>query len=204
MITLVYPLIEPSVTLRFVVEAFFYIAFLGIIMAAAARPGQFVLSCSLGSLLLISRAASYAFEGAALLEFSAVMGALFYAHTIYVLTVYIFMERRRVDADLIFGAISVYLMLGTMWAFIYYGIKLFQPDAFVGLEEFGPSNEDAFATFVYFSFTTLTTLGYGDISPAGERVAVIAYFEAVTGQVYLTVLVARLVGMHLAQRSRGQ
>ena len=52
---------------------------------------------------------------------------------------------------------------------------------------------------LYYSFVTLTTLGYGDISPASSMARMLAAIEAVVGQVYLTVLVARLVGLHIAQ-----
>jgi hypothetical protein len=55
------------------------------------------------------------------------------------------------------------------------------------------------ASLFYFSFTTLTTLGYGDITPAGKFAQVLANMEAIAGQVYLAIFIARLVGLHIAQ-----
>jgi len=54
------------------------------------------------------------------------------------------------------------------------------------------------AVALYFSFVTITTLGYGDIVPVSEAARMLASFEAFTGQVYITILVARLVGLHIA------
>ena len=56
--------------------------------------------------------------------------------------------------------------------------------------------------FTYYSFVTLTTLGYGDITPLSSRVKVLSMLEAVVGQIYLVVLVARLVGLHISHSSR--
>jgi len=56
--------------------------------------------------------------------------------------------------------------------------------------------------FEYFSFVTITTLGYGDITPLTDKASVLAFFEAVIGQIYLVVLVAWLVGMHVSRRAR--
>jgi voltage-gated potassium channel Kch len=56
--------------------------------------------------------------------------------------------------------------------------------------------------FEYFSFMTITTLGYGDITPITDKATALALIEAVVGQVYMVVLVAWLVGMHVSQRPR--
>jgi len=56
--------------------------------------------------------------------------------------------------------------------------------------------------FEYFSFITITTLGYGDITPVTDKATALALIEAVVGQIYLVVLIAWLVGMHVSQRSR--
>jgi len=63
--------------------------------------------------------------------------------------------------------------------------------------------ETGFSHFVYYSYTTLTTLGYGDILPLTSPARTFSYMEAICGQIFLVVLVARLVGLHIAQSSRG-
>ncbi|MEM7198998.1 MAG: ion channel [Planctomycetota bacterium] len=103
----------------------------------------------------------------------------------------------RVDFDRIVGAICVYLLIGMTFAFLYYLLASFGPPPLRTI--IGPE-APRLATCLYFSFVSLTTLGYGDVVPQTAFARLFGSVEAVVGQVYLTVLVARLVGMHLAQR----
>lgn len=110
----------------------------------------------------------------------------------------------RVDGALIIGSICLYLLLGLMWGFIYIAIDQLYPDSFNYdflhiIEVYDPMPE-----LMYFSMVTLTTLGYGDITPLSSPARAMATMQAVTGQIYLTVLVARLVGMHIAQKQKGE
>lgn len=88
----------------------------------------------------------------------------------------------------IFGAVSAYLIIGMLFAAIYSAIYYLDGRAFFTGNEPGNS-----ATFQYFSFTTLTTLGYGDFTAAEPSGRAIAMIEAMTGQIFLATLVARLV-----------
>jgi hypothetical protein len=88
----------------------------------------------------------------------------------------------------IYGALSAYLILGMMFAAFYAAFQ------HLGSEPFFASHEPASTqTFQYFSFTTLTTLGYGDFTAATNGGRALAVMEALTGQVFLATLVARLV-----------
>jgi hypothetical protein len=98
------------------------------------------------------------------------------------------LEHPVVTMQTIFGALSAYLMIGLMFAAFYAAINHFSGDPFfVGSQ---PANTN---TLQYFSFTTLTTLGYGDFTAAANAGRAIATLEALTGQVFLATLVARLV-----------
>jgi hypothetical protein len=103
----------------------------------------------------------------------------------------------RVTADKIFAAICVYLLVGYAWTFIYAILDEIQPGSFANLIV----NERDFPGRVmqlrYFSFMTLTTVGYGDVVPRSSIARTMAALEAVIGQFYLAVLVARLVGLHI-------
>lgn len=103
---------------------------------------------------------------------------------------------RRVTLDKIFGAVCVYLLLGLTFAFVYLLLHCTHHTTPV---EPAPLEYHALADYVYFSYTTLTTLGYGDMVPASAPARLFASLEAVTGQLYLTILVARLVGLHISQ-----
>ena len=100
--------------------------------------------------------------------------------------------------DKIAGAICVYLLLGVIWSLAYAIIAVTTPGAFRAPEEITAGLAGGSHAFIYFSFVTLTTLGYGDISPVAPVSQTLAWFEAVTGQLYLTILVARLVGLHIS------
>lgn len=119
-----------------------------------------------------------------------VMSALFAGYYVFV--------SETVDANRIAGALCVYLLLGVIWALLYNLIELSLGNAFTGLV--GMAGEDRLRELTYYSFVTLTTLGYGDIVPVAPAAKTLAYLEAVAGQFYLTVLVAELVGVHVALR----
>lgn len=104
----------------------------------------------------------------------------------------------RVTMDKIFAAICVYMFIGYAWSFAYALIEELQPGAFLSLSASTPTNFVARVLEMrYFSFVTLTTVGYGDIVPRSAVARTLANLEAITGQIYLTVLVARLVGLHI-------
>jgi voltage-gated potassium channel len=86
-----------------------------------------------------------------------------------------------------------------MWSFVYVLLDLINSASFnVGLSP-GQSYQ---MRFIYYSFVTITTLGYGDITPATDLASSFSILEAVVGQLYLVVVVARLVGMHVSSKSR--
>ncbi len=103
---------------------------------------------------------------------------------------------RKVSHDVIYGAIVVYLIIGITWGFVFRVIETLEPGSFSLAVE---SLQQDPSLLYYFSFVTLTTLGYGDITPLSTTARSFAYLEALIGQIYLTVLVARLVGLHISQ-----
>lgn len=142
------------------------------------------------------------------LSFTArLFSGLFLAHVIRIIVRHM-IHTRKVNANLIFGAISVYLLMGLFWATAYSALEVAQPESF----NIKPLNvADGAATapetvalyrFTYYSLVTLTTLGYGDIVPVTPSAQVASSLEAVVGQLYLTILVAGLVGLHVSQRQQ--
>ena len=103
------------------------------------------------------------------------------------------LRQRAVDANTIFGALCAYLFLGMSWAVIYEIVMQSTPSALMVPE----GTSQSFNTSVYFSFTTLTTLGYGDVTPRGSLARILAIMEALIGQIYLVVIVAKLVADHM-------
>ena len=108
-----------------------------------------------------------------------------------------------VSADSIFGAICAYLLLGMAWGTLYSVIEVLKPGSFLASGELADalkSAETRGPVLVYYSFVTLTTVGYGDITPAAPSARTLSWLEAMTGQFYIAVLVAALVGIGLSQR----
>jgi len=102
--------------------------------------------------------------------------------------------RHEITQDTIRGSLSVYLLLGILFALLYRIVYILKPSEFAASIEPG-----MFPEFLYFSFTTLTTLGYGDISPLGPISRSLTTLEAITGPVFLTILVSRLVGHYVSR-----
>jgi hypothetical protein len=107
------------------------------------------------------------------------------------------LARPTVTLQSIYGALSAYLIIGLMFAAFYAAIQHLGPAPFFARHQ--PANTQ---TFQYFSFTTLTTLGYGDFTAAGNSGRALAVIEALTGQVFLATLVARLVSAFRAPPER--
>jgi hypothetical protein len=108
----------------------------------------------------------------------------------------------EVTGDVIAGALSVYLLLGLTWAFLYQGIALANPGSFHVGSSIAASGPLHWMDFLYYSFITLATVGYGDITPVAPVAQSLAYAEAVTGVIYVAVLVARLVSSIVRFRSK--
>lgn len=112
----------------------------------------------------------------------------------------------EVSVGTIYGVLSVYLLIGVAWSFLYAIVELATPGAF----NFGAlaATVDRTAThgelrfFGYYSLVTLSTLGYGDITPVTPLARSLSALEAVAGQLYIAVLIAFMVGTHIAQKNR--
>lgn len=136
------------------------------------------------------------------------------------------MRQHEVTSETIYGAVNVYLLMALIWGVAYYAIALAYPGSFhfpeavelgtvqtarvealeAGVElppipEWTEVANSAQGTMMYYSFVTITTLGYGDIFPASDATRILAMLEATLGQLFLVILVARLVGLYTAQDS---
>jgi Ion channel len=104
---------------------------------------------------------------------------------------FIIMALLRVTLETLLGAICVYVLIGLLFAYIDIAYQFIG-----GTSYFAQPGDHGPSDFVYFSFITMTTVGYGDLSPAEGLPRTTAVFEALAGQVFLVVLVARLVAMY--------
>lgn len=143
---------------------------------------------------------SQAYESMPMTVAQASSSILFYGFTLIVLFRYVTTGEDVTD-DKLYGAISVYLLLGAVFAWIYMLIETIQPGSFYIDPARDPNRTMNWADLMYFSFVTLTTLGYGDIAPLSPHARALAIVEAMTGVMYVAVMVAGIVGSLVASKA---
>ncbi len=135
-----------------------------------------------------------------------VMAVLCFTYTITVVLGYL-LRIKRVGADAINAAVCVFLLMGVSWALWYGVVDSFEEQAFsVSREEMQTGAGAGYLPIemLYFSMVTLTTLGYGDVTPITTAARISAVLEATIGQIFMVVLVARLVGLQVSQKEGGE
>lgn len=154
----------------------------------------------LGGVTLFSNLLAYLTPAAVLDDFSLLLNIVLLAYATTLIVGRVFRER-TVTTNIILGAVCVYLLIGIVWGMGFALLNTVMPHSFSMPPGKIVSVLDGLRqNFIYYSFATLTTLGYGDITPLSIPARYFSVLEAVMGQVYLSVLVARLVGMHISQR----
>jgi hypothetical protein len=137
--------------------------------------------------------------------FDSILNVLFLLLTITVILQSL-AHASRVTIDTFLGGICVYLLIGFTFFFLFNIIERLDRGAILDngrpLEDLGEPHQSIgrYHGLIYFSFVTLTTLGYGDVEPVNDFARMLAAFEAIVGQIYLATLVAIFVGLHISQR----
>jgi hypothetical protein len=113
------------------------------------------------------------------------------------------LKQREVTGETVCMAVSVYLFMGFTWGFLYAVMYQRHPEAFGGIASSTIAHpsviQSVFPVLGYFSLTTLSTIGFGDITPLTLQARYAAVAEGITGQFYMAILVARLVGMQMSR-----
>ena len=169
-----------------------------VVLSAAAAVGRTVLSF-LVVFLLIGAGVGLRFAAmddgrAALFNWALVFHALVYFSVVVLLLRYVF-GREVMDGDRLWGAASAYLMIGILWCFVYAVIELEKAQTFLVR---GTPAKLELTELLYFSFSTLTTIGFGDIVPVSKPGQIAAVMEGIIGTLFLAILIAKLVGIYQA------
>jgi hypothetical protein len=128
-----------------------------------------------------------------------VFASLFFAFTTGVILRDIYREK-GVSADTVYGAFCGYMLIGLAFGNVYALVDILSPGSFRGDALAGDMPDDRrHFLLIYYSFITLATVGYGDITPAGDAARGLAVAEAIVGQFYIAVLVAELIGKRVSQ-----
>ena len=162
------------------------------------KKGQVIVGLFLAIVMLASLWLQYVYPNIGIAAIGMIAGVLFTAVVITNIMVFMF-QSEEVNKETIYAAILLYLLIGLMWAFIYTFLELVEPASF-NIDLSRP--EGYLLVFQYFSFVTITTLGYGDVTPVTEVAKAFAVLEAVVGQLYLVIIVAWLVGTYKSNKNR--
>jgi len=121
---------------------------------------------------------------------------LIYADSIIIAHLF---KRRDVTVDTILGAMVAYLLVAVAFTFVFEIIEIQNPGSFSGLADGAALNRSELTnSMMYLSLVCITTMGFGDIVPVSDIARPLAVLEGVFGQLYLAVMIARLVGLHIA------
>ncbi|MGI9249301.1 MAG: ion channel [Woeseiaceae bacterium] len=199
-ILLIFPALQDFEYAEFVSGVVLMGVLLLAVRATANKRSQFVLSGILGTAAVVGHFGNLLGLGTSF-ELLGMLGfGLFFLAAGAIIMTSIMLHIRRVTAEMIYGSINVYLLIGISFAFIHRVVEFIQPGSISGIESLS-MGDGAFMPYLYYSFVTMTTLGYGDVSPVTGPAASLAYVQAIFGQFYIAILVARLMGLYVAHET---
>ena len=153
----------------------------------------FALAAILGVAIIACQVAAFAQWEPQLLLLSRGLGAAFYFLTVSYLLTYV-LGREVLTLDKLYGAASAFLMVGVMWGYFYTILLYYYPGALIGGGT--PIETPTVSEMLYFSFTVLTSTGFGDITPVHPIARMLCVLEQVTGVLFIAILIARLAGTY--------
>lgn len=194
-----YPLADSAVG-KILVHALSFLLVISGVMAVIGTHIWAKLVVALASVNLALRCLGLLYPALELTTVNALIGALFAGLLMWVILVQVFREG-PVNAHRIAGSVAAYLLIGVVWGAAYLIIDLQSPGAFSFPATMG-SGDTHFhqAKLLYFSFITLTSVGYGDIVPVHPVAQTLSMLEALIGQLFPAILLARLVSLEIESR----
>jgi len=188
------PFVEDLVRISFLMEIFVSAILLSGIYAVSEDRVSLFFALVTGLPALFAGWCFQLFKIPSLLLIHQISGGLFFAAAAIIIVRHL-INQKVVTIDLIWGAVCGYFLIGFMWGDIYFLLETIHPGSF----NLGQQEVPDIDSFIYFSFVTLATLGYGDIVPLTEHAQSFTVIEAVMGQMYLVVNIAALVAIRISQ-----
>jgi len=180
-------------------DIFFACALMSGLHAVSRQPRQLRFALLLVSAIMILGTLHYTLQLQVLDRLQLGLSAVFLFQMLFMIWMHIEKEN-EVTIELIMAAACAYILLGLVWAHAYYLLEIFHPNSFKASEKLS----DDLWNFYYYSFVTLTTMGYGDILAITKFARALSILEAITGQLYLAIMISRLVGLHASQSGIGK
>jgi voltage-gated potassium channel len=194
------PFLENFIGIQLLLDVFLTLILLSAIFAVSQDRREKTISFFIAGPLVIFIWLAAFFKISHSFYFINTVVILFFLFCIISILSFVF-RQKEITQEVVSASVVVYLMIGISWAFVYAMLEQAAPGSFK-IGDTPPENLRV--VFSYYSFVTLTTLGYGDVTPLTSRAASLSIAEALIGQLYLAVLVARIVGLHISQSLQKQ
>ena len=192
------PILNRFFAARIFLDIFLTAITISMVYTISRKKGPLIVGLLLAIVMLASQWLQYSHQNKEIAAIGMIAGVLFTAMVITNIMVFM-IKSEEVNREVIYAAILLYLLVALMWAFVYTFLELVDPTSFnITLSQ----PQGYLLVFQYYSVITITTLGYGDIAPVTEVAKAFAALEALVGQLYLVVVVAWLVGMHVSKKSK--
>jgi len=198
------PFVSRAPYLRMLNNIVLILVLLSVVYTVKKQKAAFIVGLLLGIPWVLAAWTHLIRPGTITPAIHALTSVVFDGYIIFVLFRHI-IKAKKVTGDIIYGAVSVYFLLGIFYTSLYMFF-----DAVTQAPLFAYAGTDTAVVSVetskifYFSFVTLTTLGYGDIRPISDVTRTFAVLEAMTGVLYSAALIGRLIGLYVAQSSRSE
>lgn len=198
LLIIAYPYLEIEVIGQVVMTVITIFVMVSLIVAVSDRKRNIIIALCLAVpwfVTLIINFPLFEYERNIAVRKEIVFAVLLFFFTTITIFIHL-LKSREVTSEILFAAVCVYLLIGLAWASLYILIDFTNPHSFIDT-----SDQMAITSprFLFFSYVTLTTVGYGTLTPATDPARSVATLEAIVGQLYLAILVARLVGLHISK-----
>ncbi len=190
-----YPFLENDTTGYLLLAIGFSVVLLAAVYAVSHRKKDLMVGLALGIPALAANWLRFVYPEPTFILANHVLAIVFYVFIIYSLLKGV-LTSKRVTSDVLYGAVAVYFLIAIAWAWVFSLIEFLAPGSF--LLTIGPRMHQpaTWSDLAYFSFTTFTSLGFGDVLPITSQSRAFAVLETIGGVLYITVLIGRLVGLY--------
>jgi hypothetical protein len=191
-----YPMIERGKFSAEVLNIFFMVILIATIYVSSLSRRRLAVALGIGIPWMLAVWTDAFFHNTGTIMIAGILLTFFCGYAAFTTLTFV-LSAKKVTGDMICGAVSAYLLLGLAWVGSFGLLEAYQPGSFAAGGLSHPDFVFETTDFIYYSYVTLTTLGYGDIIPLTARARSLAILEAITGVLFMAVLLARLVGTHI-------
>ena len=191
---LIFPFTHNDIISRIVLATLSSLVLVGGVYAIARSRRMLVVGLGLAILAIALQWSALLSRDPVLFGFAGIAYIAFLGLTIGEVLRYL-LKRGPVTADKLHGALAGYIMIAFLWAFLYAIVEVFAPGSF-SFPHSDTTDPHAFFRLLYFSFTTITTVGFGDITPISDQARSLVMIEEFVGVFFVGILIARLAGVY--------